>query len=141
MFTFEPVTPNNFFIIARLFDERTDDWVSTPDKNWLANVTSDSRTGAAIVRQNADPIGYLQYDRVAKATFALALFISKPFRGRGLGSKVLADFLASRPANERFVAYIEGNNLLSSRAFEKAGFALVGPGGGGGMFEYRHHRS
>lgn len=140
MFTFEPVTPVNFQVIKRLFDERIDDWVSTPDKNWLKHVTQNPLAHAAIVRQDANPIGYLQYDNIAKATYALALFISKPFRGRGLGSAVLTDFMASRPTEERFVAYIEANNLLSSTAFEKAGFALVGPSEDRGIYEYEYHR-
>lgn len=139
MFTFEPVTDVNFEALTRLFGEAHDDWVVTPDPAWLAQLANSPEANAAIVRQDTNPIGYIQYDRIAKATYALALFIAKPFRGRGLGPRVLSAFIASRPASDRFVAYIEANNFLSSIAFEKAGFRISGPSPTQhGAFEYRH---
>tara|TARA_B100000508_G_scaffold141060_1_gene145749 strand:- start:9052 stop:9489 length:438 start_codon:yes stop_codon:yes gene_type:complete len=125
MFSYTPVTKENFSEITRLFDRAQDDWVETPDQTWLNHILMDDGCEALLIVDDAGtPIGYLQLEKepAPKNVYSLALFLSKSFRGKGLGTNILKDFVKIRPKTEKFVAHIAENNFLSVLAFVKAGF-------------------
>ena len=139
MFSFIPVTKENFKEVTRLFDRTQDDWVETPDQTWLNHILMTEGCEALLIAEDAGtPIGYLQLEKekAPKNVYSLALFLSKPFRGKGLGPSVLKDFIKIRPKTDKFVAYIAESNFLSALAFVKAGFVPTNRTDPDGQREY-----
>lgn len=52
-----------------------------------------------------------------------AIYVRPEFRGRGLATKAIKDFMLDR----RGRAFIEHENIASQRAYEKAGFSRQSP--------------
>jgi len=136
MFTFESVTEKNFPVVTGLFDETQDDWVTTPTEDWFQKLQSTQSTSAVIFYKETNPLGYIQFEEEAEDVYSLAIFITKEYRGQGVGPTVLQDFIQKRPANERYRAYISDNDFLGTSAFVKAGFERTGPAADPGFSQY-----
>lgn len=139
MFTFASIKQENFPVVSGLFGESKDDWVGTLDEAWLQDILNTETKTAFIVYTDAKPIGYIQLEEEVKDSYALAIFITKEFRGQGIGSEVLHSFIASRPKKVSFKAYIDDTDFLTTSAFTRAGFEKSGPAPTLGFSEYRHH--
>lgn len=136
MFSFVSITQENFPVVSGLFGESKDDWVGNLDEEWLEDILHTEAKTAFIIYTEAQPIGYIQLEEEAKDSYALAIFITKEFRGQGLGSEVLRSFIENRPKSEVFKAYIEDTDFLTNSAFSRAGFEKSGPAPTSGFSEY-----
>ncbi len=136
MFNFDLIKEDNFPVVSGLFGESKDDWVGNLDEAWLQDILNTETKTAFIVYTEAKPIGYIQLEEEVKDSYALAIFITKEFRGQGLGSEILKSFIESRPKSEVFKAYIEDTDFLTNSAFSRAGFEKSGPAPTSGFSEY-----
>jgi len=75
------------------------------------------------------PVGQIRYDRVDGGTARISFAVAPGYRGRGLGTRLLA-LSAERACRELAVGRLEGitlaRNAASARAFVAAGFAQAG---------------
>lgn len=143
MFSFTPITKENFAEIVKLFGRSQDDWVETPDQTWLDHILMTEGCEALLITEDGgDTVGYLQLEpeKEPKNAYSLALFLSKPFRGKGLGTNILKDFVTIRPKTDKFVAYIAESNFMSAIAFVKAGFIPTNRTDSHGSREYSLER-
>lgn len=124
MFKFEAITPDNFSILQQLFGDSQKDWVSPPDDIWLSRLQNSTDHTAFLVHMLDEPIGYIEIFIESATNHSIRIAITKKYRGQGLGTDVLRDFIEKQPTNIVFIAYIEPDNLLSIKVFEKAGFSL-----------------
>lgn len=139
-YTFVTVNKQNYQVIKGLFSE-TNDWVEAPNEVWLDYILTASSAGAEIIECNGEPIGFVQLERNDEDACAIALYIAAEYRGRGHGPRALEAFTTAHTECNIFSALIEQDNLLSSSAFEKAGFRLQGPSKEPGVLEYRFARN
>ena len=138
-FTFTPVSQTTFPVIVELFDDSRDDWVDSPDTQWLQRILESDSVQADIIYHEDSPIGYLQYAESGQEIDSLAIFIAIEFRGQGYGPQILQQFIASKSDYRSFKAYIDESDFLGTSAFENAGFIKTGVATeeGAHTFEYQ----
>ncbi len=93
---------------------------------WFGRKLADRNCRMYIVMDEADdPIGLVRFDVGDDESGTLTVSIATEWRGRGYGTAALrlasGRFFADTDAR-RIVAHIKTDNLLSIRAFERAGF-------------------
>lgn len=99
-------------------------------KQWFANALN-SEDIHLFIFETSDtktPIGQLRIDYLG----VISISIDKKFRGKNLGSKMLAKaikYIEQKPIYptlDHLVAYIKKENIPSIKIFEKVGFKLSG---------------
>jgi RimJ/RimL family protein N-acetyltransferase len=88
--------------------------------NFLENILN---SAFIIVCDNKD-IGVLKLKNIDVNTYEIDIFISKLFRNKGLGTKILelAKDIAIQKKIKKLIAKIKYDNEISKRAFMKVGF-------------------
>jgi [ribosomal protein S18]-alanine N-acetyltransferase len=101
-----------------------------------------SGSGALLVQDNADPIGFALWRSVLDETELLLLAVVPPWRRHGIGSRLLArlmDDLCAQDQTELFLEVRERNNPARA-LYNRHGFVIIGRRaryylGSGGVFE------
>jgi RimJ/RimL family protein N-acetyltransferase len=104
-------------------------------QDWFARKVADHDTSFYIASCEGASIGVVRFDfRDNDATISIA--VSPPFRGKGLGSKIIAnstDELARGHPGARAIAWVRADNVASLRAFARAGYVRTGSRNGSGI--------
>lgn len=98
--------------------------VSAPTEQWLRHVNTEGNF-AWLVYEGPEAVGQVQLDTCSDQTGSVDLVVNPALRGRGYGSRILANFLSRDEAAclREIEAWIEADNAASLRCFQKAGFA------------------
>lgn len=96
--------------------------------NWLNNVLKDKNVYLYVIQDTNQPIGQIRFG-VKKEKAFVNISISRNFRNRGLGRKILKTasrhFLKNKSL-KAIVAYVKEENIASLICFQKAGYARKG---------------
>ncbi len=92
--------------------------------NWFEKKLKDPLCKIYIFKFEKSPCGMVRIEKREDETI-IGVSVSKDFRGRGLASLMIE--MASKDyvkqvKKERIIAYIKGENAISIKSFEKAGY-------------------
>ncbi len=98
--------------------------------DWF-NKKIESKDSLIIIAENKDEdlfIGQVRYDKISKDIAEVSIYLNPSLSGNGLGPKLLKYTynLAFDLLNiKEIIAHIKRNNLISIKAFKKAGFKFL----------------
>jgi RimJ/RimL family protein N-acetyltransferase len=127
---FVTVTKDNISVYAAWFeDTELRKRLSLPDEVWLNHVTS-STSQAWLCFEEDQAVAQIQLDTYEDKTGSIDLAVNPEFRGQGIGTKTLKEFVTSSLVVhlDCLEARIEVDNLASQKVFTKAGFVPRGTG-------------
>ena len=98
---------------------------------WYAQRLSDPHTDLfLVVSDEGDPVGFVRFERSGDGEAEISVNLSPDRRGGGVGTTVIRmgcdQFFDARPDASLIVASIKHENIVSQRAFAKAGFVPAG---------------
>ena len=155
MFTFKPFREEHLSLFRQWLNQPhvKEFWQETEDDEKLKTkfITELPNRGvhSYIIQLDGKNIGYIQYYNTQKVgggwwenekpgTFGVDLLIGDPaYVGKGLGSKIIKEFIAFMKAEEKsiqsFIIDPDPKNKRAIRAYEKVGFVsegeIITPGG------------
>ncbi|MBN2881028.1 GNAT family N-acetyltransferase [Candidatus Woesearchaeota archaeon] len=96
-------------------------------KAWFTKALMNANIKIFIVELDNIPAGQVRFN-IQNDSAVISVSLSKDYRGKGLGSKVIQ--LASNKFCSEFninkiIAYIRQDNISSRKSFEKAGYTLL----------------
>lgn len=93
---------------------------------WMTEVLADPDRHLLIAEVGGSPVGQVRFDRLAEEAFEISVSVAQ--RGRGLGSAAIVAgvrWLAEIESPTCLEAQVRGDNGVSLRAFEAAGFSFA----------------
>ncbi len=101
-------------------------------KKWFYSKIKDTNTKIYIVHQGENKVGVIRFE-IEKDSVKVSVNLNPEFFGKGLGSKIIKlgteIFLKETKTKKHIIAKIKKDNIASQKAFEKAGYLLIGKRG------------
>ncbi|GAC1413126.1 MAG: hypothetical protein NVSMB57_08660 [Actinomycetota bacterium] len=100
-------------------------------EGWFAQRLSDLRCDVfLVIDDDEEPVGFVRFEGVREEESEISVNLAPDRRGGGTGTKVIRmgcdAFFEVRPNAQLVVASIKHENIVSQRAFAKAGFVPAG---------------
>lgn len=107
-------------------------------RKWLKGRLKSAHSTILIAEENNNKIGQIRFDiDIKKASAEVSIAIASGYRGKGYGVELLKAgcmYAFQNLGVREIIAYIKEENLISIKAFSKAGFSNLGP------LHYKGHR-
>ena len=99
------------------------EWITEKEhERWFAQAIQDKNKLLLVGYQGKKKFGVVRYNRVANERYEVSINLDPAMRGQGLGAMLLRQSLPW--VKGRITARIKKANVISIRAFEKAGYQL-----------------
>ncbi len=96
-------------------------------KEWFYLKMNDAQTKIFIAYQKDKKLGVIRFEIIGKFV-RVSVNLNPDFFGRGLGSRLIKlgteKFVTETKSNKPIIAEIKRDNIVSRKAFQKAGFIL-----------------